>query len=178
MMNVLPILHQIPWKPVAWIGLVAAGGSGLLIIVAPKRFSQLASWCNLWIDTDRLAKRLDYRVEIDAYVLRYGRLFGLVVVAASLALAYLALRFAPLASWISWAIVGVAGSMGTLALLSPRRFARLAEWSSIWVDTDRWASKLDRRVEIDSYVLRYGRRFGAVLLAAAALLAALMLRLP
>ncbi len=176
--TVMSILQQVPWKPIAWIGLLLAGSAGLLMVLSPRRFARVAAWCNLWVDTDPLFKKLDYRVEIDAYVLRYARLFGVLVVAASLVLVYFPLRFAALDSWICWAAIGLVGGMGMLAVLTPRRFARLAEWGGLWTDTDRLARRFDRRIEIDSYLLPYTRPLGVALLAAAVVLAILVCRLP
>jgi hypothetical protein len=67
------------------------------------------------------------------------------------------------ALWISGGIVAV---FGLIALVSPRTFAKLSQAGNHWVDTSRFFSKLDTRVEIDSRVLPHSRWLGAAVLLA------------
>lgn len=67
-------------------------------------------------------------------------------------------------------LVAVAG-LGLLAVVSPKRFARLSQKSSQWVDTNKLVEKLDEPINIDSIVLRYSRVFGAAVIAACIFLA-------
>jgi hypothetical protein len=63
-------------------------------------------------------------------------------------------------------IVGfcLCGALGLMAVAAPRAFQRLAQRSSKWVDSEKLLAVLDKRVDIDAYVLRYTRLFGAAVL--------------
>jgi hypothetical protein len=57
---------------------------------------------------------------------------------------------------------------GLLAVLAPRVFAALARSSSRWVESRNYLEFLDRRVDIDRFMLSRSRLFGALLLLAIA----------
>ncbi|MFI4875188.1 MAG: hypothetical protein ACIALR_07620 [Blastopirellula sp. JB062] len=61
----------------------------MVAVVCPACFEQLASISGNWIDTDRWWAILDHRIDIDQYVLMRPRLFGSIVIAASIYLGYL-----------------------------------------------------------------------------------------
>ncbi len=65
----------------------------------------------------------------------------------------------------------ICGTLGLVAFISPRRFARIAVWSSGWVDSGKWLKCLDRRFDIDRYVLRYSRILGILVILSASFLA-------
>ena len=67
--------------------------------------------------------------------------------------------------WVFWSIVLFVGASGTWAILWPQRFARAAQFSSSWVDSAKLLAVLDRRIELDAFVLRNTRAFGVLLLA-------------
>ena len=56
------------------------------------------------------------------------------------------------------------GLLGSIAVAMPGVFQRLARQSSQWVDAERLLAVLDKRVDIDTYILRYTRLFGAFIL--------------
>ncbi len=68
-----------------------------------------------------------------------------------------------------WIFLGIVGSVGLLAILSPRRFSALAARGGHWVDTSKVLAQLDRRVDIDAYVLPFSRVLGVAMLAVVAL---------
>lgn len=72
------------------------------------------------------------------------------------------------AQWlcVMWGGLAVSGFLGLLALLSPRLFASVATCGKTWVDVDRLLRKLDRKIDIDDYVLHHSRMFGVMVLAA------------
>ena len=70
----------------------------------------------------------------------------------------------------------IVGTIGLIALISPRLFFALAKRSSQWVDTDQALKSLDRRIDIDGYVLPYSRYLGLAVLAAVVILASVWLR--
>ncbi len=80
-------MAAVPWLVFALLS--AAGALGLLAVVSPTRFAQVAQSGGHWIDTSRVAQMLDQPYMIDHHVLRYSRLFGVLVVGSSLWLAYL-----------------------------------------------------------------------------------------
>jgi hypothetical protein len=77
---------------------------------------------------------------------------------------------------IIFGLLGIVGFLGLLAVLSPTRFAHLANRSSRWVDTSRYLRRLDEPVNVDKHVLRYSRVFGLAVITAAALLTWVVLR--
>ena len=58
----------------------------------------------------------------------------------------------------------LAGVSGFVALVSPRHFRTLAGWSARWVDGERYLAVLDKRVDIDGYVLRHCRVLGSLVI--------------
>ena len=78
-----------------------------------------------------------------------------------------ALSLAPLA----WVGLGMLAAVGLLAVVSPSRFTALASRSNQWVDSDKYLRVLDKRIEIDQYVLPYSRWLGLAVLLAVGLLA-------
>lgn len=71
-------------------------------------------------------------------------------------------------------LIGLSAVAGLVAVVCPNCFQRLAGFSGSWVDTDRWWEVLDRRVDIDQFVLRRPRLFGAVVFTASAYLGYLL----
>ena len=73
------------------------------------------------------------------------------------------------------ATVAAGASLGVLALVSPKTFSSVALYSSQWVDSNRVVALLDRRIDIDRFVLGHSRIFGTLVLVAVAVLVALLL---
>jgi hypothetical protein len=71
--------------------------------------------------------------------------------------------------WLFWSIVVFIGSFAIWAICWPQRFAQLARASSSWIDSSKMLAVLDKRLELDSFVLRYTRAFGVFLLIGLAL---------
>ena len=59
-----------------------------------------------------------------------------------------------------WTLVGIAATFAMVAILSPRLFAKLNEWASLWIDIDRLAKKADKRVDIDHRIIPHSRLLG------------------
>ncbi len=72
-----------------------------------------------------------------------------------------------------WTLVGIAGSFALVAILSPRLFAKLNAWTSLWIDFDGLAKKVDKRVDIDHRVVPHSRLLGAMTIVATGVLASL-----
>jgi hypothetical protein len=81
-------------------------------------------------------------------------------------------------SWdaFAWFALGIVGAVGLLAILSPRRFSALATRGGQWVDSNKILAQLDKRVDIDAYVLPFSRVLGLAVLVAVALIAFLIAR--
>jgi hypothetical protein len=60
-------------------------------------------------------------------------------------------------------------------LLSPRLFQRIAAKGSHWIDTQRLIERLDRRYDVDHYILPHSRILGALVVASVVVLGALLL---
>ena len=85
----------------------------------------------------------------------------------------LALTFAQFALWFSLSLCGLVGLM---AIVSPRKFSLLAVRGSRWFDTNKVADVLDKRVDVDRYILPFSRLLGAVVVVAVAVLAYVLVR--
>jgi hypothetical protein len=70
-----------------------------------------------------------------------------------------------------WIGLGVLAAVGLLAVISPSRFTALASRSGHWVDTEKYLRILDKRIDVDQYVLPYSRWLGVAVLLAIGLLA-------
>jgi hypothetical protein len=73
---------------------------------------------------------------------------------------------------VVWIGLGALGAIGLLAVISPTWFRVLASRSGHWVDTEKYLRLLDKRIDVDQYVLPYSRWLGVAVLAAIGLLAA------
>jgi len=78
---------------------------------------------------------------------------------------------------IALALLAFAGLLGLLAVVSPRLFQKLAGQTDRWVDTNRALECLDRKVDIDAYVLPRSRLLGVAVLASVAVLSYLVVSL-
>ena len=58
--------------------------------------------------------------------------------------------------------------VGAIAIISPRTFANLAVFWGTWINTRTTLPVVDKRIDIDEYVLRYPRVFGVLIVTAAA----------
>lgn len=75
------------WAGIAW---ATAGGLalvGCVALICPAGFRKIASVGDTWIDTSRCFSLLDAYVDVDTPVVRRSRLFGVVVLAVSGAIA-------------------------------------------------------------------------------------------
>jgi len=70
-----------------------------------------------------------------------------------------------------WTLLAIAGIFALTAILSPRLFSTLNAWSSTWIDIDRFANKLDKRIDIDPRFAVHSRPLGALTVVAAVVLA-------
>jgi hypothetical protein len=78
---------ELQW--IVWPALAMVLGLGLLATFAPGRFSKISARGSKWVDTDKLLQYLDKPIDVDSHVLRYSRVFGVVVSLAAVWLAYL-----------------------------------------------------------------------------------------
>ena len=69
-----------------------------------------------------------------------------------------------LSAWQSLCMAALALSAicGAIAMASPKRFRALAVYSARWIETEGLSKWLDRRIDVDGYVLRHPRAFGAI----------------
>jgi hypothetical protein len=72
---------------------------------------------------------------------------------------------------ILWGALSIFGFIGLIAVVSPNRFAVLATRSGRWVDTNKVLEVLDKRIDIDRYVLPFSRLLGITVILAVAVLA-------
>ena len=64
-------------------GLLVVFSLGLLATFAPQRFSAIAASGGRWVDTDKVRELLERPIDVDQHVLRYSRVFGVLVALAS-----------------------------------------------------------------------------------------------
>lgn len=88
----------------------------------------------------------------------------------------LGLLFAVQIAWepIAFTLLGLAGLLGLLAVVSPRLFQKVAGQSGRWIDSSRALEYLDRKVDIDAYILPRSRLLGVAVLVSVAVLAYLI----
>lgn len=173
-MSMAEFLCSVSGQAVIWTLLAGAVGFGLVAIFSPRIFSTLSAWTSVWIDVDRFTTKLDRRVDVDDRVARHPRLLGTLSIIAAATLAGLSIRYPYSARWVVLGFLGFVAVAGFLALCSPPLFSRLARWGSIWVDTNKLVDKLQRRIEIDGYVLKHCRLFGFAVLGAVAVLGSML----
>jgi hypothetical protein len=174
-MNMAEFLCSVSGQAVIWTLLAGAVGFGLVAIFSPRLFTALNARTSLWIDIDRFTRKLDRRVDVDDRVARHPRVLGALSVIAAVTLAGLSIRYPYGGRWVVLGFLGFVAVAGLLALCSPPRFSRVARWGSIWVDTNKLVDKLQRRIDIDRYVLKYCRLFGFTVLGAVAVLGSMLI---
>ncbi len=64
---------------------------GVVAVLSPRTFEAIARYARRGVDTKRCLAWLDKEVDVDEFVLRHARLFGLVTVAAILCVVWLVL---------------------------------------------------------------------------------------
>lgn len=69
-----------------------------------------------------------------------------------------------LSAWQSlcMAVLALSAVCGAIAMASPKKFRAPAVCSARWIKTEGLSKWLDRRVDVDGYVLRHPRAFGAI----------------
>jgi hypothetical protein len=77
---------------------------------------------------------------------------------------------------VLWTTLALLGLVGLIAVISPNRFQKLATRSGQWVDTNKLAEVLDRRVDIDRYVLPFSRLLGVAVILSVAVLSYVVFR--
>ena len=77
---------------------------------------------------------------------------------------------------VIWGLLVVVGAVGVVALASPRVFAKLSAKTSRWVESKKVLECLDKRVDIDRYVLPFSRWLGAAVVASVLILALVLWR--
>lgn len=70
-----------------------------------------------------------------------------------------------------WLLLLLGGTIGLLAVASPRVFEAVATRSKTWIDTNRFVALLEKSVDIDHYFIRHSRILGSALLTSTAVLA-------
>ncbi len=84
---ILAVSVDLQW--LIWPLLTLVGSVGLLAVLSPDRFSKLSEEGAKWIDTNKLVTLLDKPIDVDRHVLRYSRVFGVAVLAATGLIGYL-----------------------------------------------------------------------------------------
>jgi len=74
MMVKFALMFDDPW--LFWSIVIFIGSFGFWAICWPQRFAQLARSSSSWIDSNKMLAVFDTRVEVDAFILRYTRVFG------------------------------------------------------------------------------------------------------
>jgi hypothetical protein len=78
----------IPLAAAAVVGTVLCG---VVAVLSPRTFEAMARFARRGFEVSRCLAWLDKEVDVDKYVLRHARLFGLVTIAAILCVAWLLL---------------------------------------------------------------------------------------
>ena len=74
-----------------------------------------------------------------------------------------------------YGLFGLAGVVGLLALTSPRLFAVAAESGGLWITAPNSTSLAQSPIDIDQFVIRHSRKFGALVVAVVTFLTLLFL---
>ena len=69
-----------------------------------------------------------------------------------------------------WFLLAAAAVTGFVALVNPKLFQALVSHGGRWIDTSRFLAILDKRFDVDRWVLPYSRVLGAMVLLAVMLI--------
>lgn len=75
-----------------WCLLAVLASIGILAMISPGHFSRLAARGNSWVDTNKVLKVLDKRIDIDEAVKPFSRVLGFAVLASAILIAAMMLR--------------------------------------------------------------------------------------
>jgi hypothetical protein len=77
---------------------------------------------------------------------------------------------------ILWGTLGLLGFVGLIAIVSTARFAKLARGGGRWIDINKFVAILDKRVDIDHYVLPFSRLLGVAVILSVGVLVFVLLK--
>lgn len=84
------LVSRLPY--IIWPSLAIVAILGLCAVLSPKVFARISASSSTWIDSSRLWRTIaglfDRRCDVDQHVLRYSRVFGALVLAATAFIAY------------------------------------------------------------------------------------------
>lgn len=75
--------------PIAAAAVVGTLLCGVVAILSPRTFGAMARFAGRRVDTKKCLAWLDKEVDVDKFVLRHARLFGLVTISVALCVAWL-----------------------------------------------------------------------------------------
>ncbi len=93
-MNIAVFAAVAFWQPLVWILLGMVATMGLIALVRPKLFALLADRSSKWVDTSKVAEMLEKPHNIDDFIFRYCRTFGVAVIVSAVFLAFVVLKYA------------------------------------------------------------------------------------
>jgi len=70
----------------SWLGIIALSATftcGITATLFPARFANTARFWSQWIETRPMVPFADHRVDIDEFVLRHTRVFGVAILSAA-----------------------------------------------------------------------------------------------
>lgn len=68
---------------------------------------------------------------------------------------------------LGYVLVVACAFCGLIALAAPARFARVARFWGMWIETRPKIPFIDSRIDVDAFAVRHSRVFGAAVFAAA-----------
>jgi hypothetical protein len=83
-----PLIALLDVQWFVWPVLAVVFGLGLLAMFAPDAFAIVAARGSKWVDTDKMLEALDKPYDVDQHVLRYSRIFGVLVAISAAWLGY------------------------------------------------------------------------------------------
>lgn len=157
-----------------WLGLCIAA-FGLVLLLFPAYAVQLGHRMNRWVSTDAFFQLLDRPHYRERLVYRWHRLFGVLVVFASLYIIYVfgfrtdvdvLVRAMPLFrekiinQWLIDALIYfflgascLTCGLGLLISIRPSLLKRLEQGANAWIGLDKSLDKLNNRYEIPENIL-------------------------
>jgi hypothetical protein len=74
--------------PLLWMAVGLCGGVGLVALAGPGFLASLNAKSKQWVDTNKYFSWTEKQVDVDKFILRYSRVFGLFAVLTAGAMVY------------------------------------------------------------------------------------------
>jgi hypothetical protein len=87
-MDIFLGLVEVLKVPVLWTAIILCAGCGVLGVLSPKLLATINGISTKWVDTNWLFSYMDKKIDVDRFMVKHARLFGLLSLVTAVGLFY------------------------------------------------------------------------------------------